>query len=141
MAVNGNSVSPRDIDIWQGRNIQPVRTAAGQYTLRFSFPGYGGMPYAAGMSLSGVRPGVVLPDGRNILLNPDMLTFLTVNNLLPGIFNLGPAVLDKAGEAQGSLDVSALPPLGLPVHLVVVVLDPKATAGLAVISDPYVMPL
>jgi len=141
VAVSGNSVSARDVDIWQARNIQPVRTAPGQFTLRFSFPGYAGMAYAAGLTLSGVRPGVPLPDGRHILLNPDGLTFLSVNNLLPGIFDLGPAVLDKAGEAQGSLNVSALPPLGLPVHLVVLVLDSKATAGIAVVSDPYVMPL
>ena len=90
------------------------------------------MAYAAGLSLSGVP----LLDGRYILLNPDALTYLSVNNLLPGVFNPGLAVLDKAGEAQGSLNVSMLPPLGLPVHLVVVVLYFKATAGIAVISDP-----
>ena len=141
VAVSGNSVSPRDIDIWQARNIQPVRTAPGQYTLRFSFPAYPGLAYIAGLSLSGVRPGIPLPDGRTVLLNPDVLTFLTVNNLLPGVFNQGPALLDKAGEAQGSLDVSALPPLGVPVHIVVVVLDPKAPVGIAAVSDPYVLPL
>jgi hypothetical protein len=141
VAVNGSSVSPRDVDIWQARNIQPILTAPGKYALNFSFPAHAGMPYVAGMSLSGVRPGVVLPDGRNILINPDVLTFLTVNNLLPGIFNLGPAILDSTGAAQGSLDVSSLPPLGLPVHLVVLVLDPKAPAGIAVVSDPYVLPL
>jgi len=141
VAVSGSSVSPRDVDIWQARNIQPVRTAPGRYTLRFSFPGQAGLGYVAGLGLSGVRPGVPLPDGRTILLNPDVLVFLSVNNLLPGIFNLGPAVLDKNGEAQGALDVSALPPLGVPVHLVVLVLDPKATSGIAIVSDPYVLPL
>jgi len=141
VAVNGSSVSPRDVDIWQARTIQPVRTAPGRYTLRFSFPGQAGLGYVAGLSLSGVRPGIPLADGRIILLNPDVLLFLSVNNLLPGIFNVGPAVLDKNGEAQGTLDVSALPPLGIPVHLVVLVLDPRAPAGIAVVSDPYVLPL
>jgi hypothetical protein len=141
VAVNGSSVSPRDVDIWQARTIQPVRTAPGRYTLQFSFPGQAGLGYVAGLSLSGVRPGIPLADGRTIWLNPDVLVFLSVNNLLPGIFNMGPAILDRNGEAQGSLDVSALPPLGVPVHLLVLVLDPRATSGIAVVSDPYVLPL
>jgi len=139
VVVNGSSVSPRDIDFYQGRNIQTVLTAPRQYALNFSFPGLAGKSYVAALTLSGVRPGVPLPDGRKVPFNPDNLTVVTIGNLIPGIFNAGPGTLDRSGAAQGFLDVRILPPLGLPVHLIAVVLDPAAPTGFAVIPDPYVM--
>jgi len=139
--VNGFSVSPRDVDFYQGRNIQTVLTAPRRYALQFSFPALGGKSYVAGLTLSGVRPGVPLPDGRKIPFNPDTLSVLTIGNLIPGIFNPGPGILDNSGAAQGILDVSLIPTLGLPVHLIAVVLDPAAPTGFAVIADPWVMVL
>ncbi len=140
-AVTGNTVLPHDVTFYRSRNIQSVSTTPGVYTLNFSFPGFGGKAYAAGLSLSGVRPGVMLKDFRTIFLNPDALTSLTLNNALPSIFSYGPGILDAGGEAKGFLDVRFLPTLGFTVHLLAVVLDPQSTSNIAVISDPWVMPL
>ena len=141
LAVTGNTVLPHDVTFYRSRNIQTVSTTPGVYTLNFSFPGFGGKAYAAGLSLSGVRPGVKLMDGRTIFLNPDTLTSLTLNNALPNIFSYGPGILDANGEARGYLDVRFLPTLGFTVHLMAVVLDPQSTSNIAVIPDPWVMPL
>jgi hypothetical protein len=139
VAVNGSSVSPRCIDFYKGRNIQTVLNSPGKYTVRYSFPNHPGKTYVAAMGYSGVRPGVLLPDGRRIMLNPDSLTVVTVANQLPQLFNPGPGILDSNGEAQGTINVSFLPPLGMPVHVIAVVLDPAAPQGFAVIADPFVM--
>lgn len=139
VVVNGFSVSPRCIDFYRGRNIQSVRTAPGKYTLNFSFPGYPGKSYVAAMGFSGVRPGILLGDGRRIAINPDALTALTVANQLPQLFHPGIGTLDSSGEARGMLDVSFLPYLGLPVHVMAIVLDSSAPVGFAVIASPFVM--
>ena len=91
------------------------------------------------MGFSGVRPGMLLNDGRRIALNPDALTALTVANQLPQLFHPGPGTLDLNGEARGMLDVSFLPYLGLPVHVMTIVLDSSAPVGFAVIANPFVM--
>jgi hypothetical protein len=137
--LNAVSVTPRCVDFYRGRNIQSVRTATRKYAIHFSFPHYPGKLYVAAMGFSGIRPGVLLNDGRRIALNPDALAVLTAGNRLPGLFNPGPGTLDSLGEARGTLDVSFLPQLGLPVHVIAVVLDPLAPNGLAVIADPFVM--
>jgi hypothetical protein len=139
VAVNGASVSPRCIDFYRGRNIQTVRTARGKYDVRLSFPNHPNKAYVAAMGYSGVRPGILLPDGRRIAINPDTLTVVTVANQLPQLFNPGPGILDGNGEAKGALNVSFLPQLGLAVHVIAVVLDPAAPGGFAVIANPFVM--
>jgi len=142
VAVNGFSVSPRSLTIDRSRNIQTVLTAPGTFALNFSFPGTPGLGYAAGLTLSGIRPGITLADGRTILANPDWLLTLTVGNNLQPIFNPGPGLLDSGGEARGSINLTSLPsPLGITVHLVAVVLDPNASLGIATIADPWVMVL
>jgi len=141
LAVSGNIILSRGIAFYRGRNIQSVSTTPGVYILNFSFPGFGGKGYAAALSLSGVRPGIPLPDGRKILLNPDWLTTLTLTNALPLLFSFGPGILDAGGEAKGYLDVRSLPVLGFTVHLAAAVLDPQAPGQIAVIADPWVMPL
>jgi len=137
--LNVVSVTPRCLDFYRGRNIQSVSTAKGTYTIHFSFPHHPGKLYVAAMGFTGVRPGIRLNDGRRIALNPDVLTVATVANRVPQLFNPGPGVLDSNGEARGRLDVSFLPTLGLPVHVIAVVLDNAAPVGFAVIANPFVI--
>jgi len=141
VAVTGSSVSPRGITFSRGRNLQTVLTAPKKYALNFSFPTFPGKGYAAGLTLSGMRPGITLTDGRSIPANLDWLLVMTVNNGFQPIFVPGPGILDANGEAKGSMDLSTLPALGIPVHLVAVVLDSTASLGIAAIADPWVMVL
>ena len=93
------------------------------------------------MTLSGVRPGVTFPDGRTIFINPDLVTVLTVNSQLPGIFSQGSGILDPNGTAVGKLNMTAFPKLGLTAHIIALVLDQSAYSGIGLITDPYVIQL
>lgn len=134
-------VTDYDFVFWRGRHVQTVRTAPRQWDVRLSVPAFPGKPYALAMTAFGTRPGVSLPDGRTILINPDTFTFLTLGNLIRPVFDPGPLVLDQNGEATGRLDMSLLPTFGWPFWLQLVVLDPAAPGGIAYIPDPYVIRL
>ena len=132
-------------DFYRGRHIQTVLTGPNKWDIRLSVPHHPGKSYVLVAGVSGVRPGLALPDGRNINLNPDVITYVTLANLLPGIWSSGPGTLDANGEAKGLLDMSTLsvPPngLGLPLWIAMAVTDPQAPGGLAYLPDTYVMRL
>ena len=54
----------------------------GRWKVRLDFPGEARRAYAAAISLSGIRPGVKLADGRRILFNPDWLSVASLLGLL-----------------------------------------------------------
>jgi len=138
VALKTTTATPWEMTFLRGRNLASVKTAAGKYDLRLSFPGEGGRGYGIGLSLTGVRKGITLADGRVINLAADFFTILTVNNLLPGIWDSGPLVLDKNGEATARLDVSMVPPIKLPCWIIALVADGK---GIGTIGDPIVIRL
>ena len=94
-------------------------------------------------SLSGVRPGVALPDGRRINLRIDEATRLTLGNLVPAVFSPGSLVLNARGEARGTLDLTSLNPppggFGVPLWIALAVLDANAPCGIRYLPDTYVM--
>jgi hypothetical protein len=139
-AIAGNFVSPRSGTIVYQRNIQTVLTAPGKWDIFVSFPTLPSKVYALVATLSGIRPGVTMPDSRRILLNPDPLTYATLVDALLPIFNDGGNLLDANGAATGSLDLTTLPPLGgVAMHLLVVV---ESTPGvIAAVSEPFLMRL
>jgi len=90
-----------------------------------------------GLSLSDVRPGVPLPDGRRILLNVDNLTALSLSGRLGPLFAGNVGKLTPSARAMAVLDVSSLPVLkGLPIWLLAATLNPQAPLGIQTISDP-----
>ena len=116
-----------------------------QIFVRLGVPQHLNKAYVLVAGMSGVRPGVSLADGRNINLNPDVICFATLSNLLQPFFNPGPLELDALGEAKGVLDLSSLPipknGLGMPLWIAMAVLDPLAPCGMAYLPDTYVMRL
>jgi hypothetical protein len=132
----------RGLDFFRGRHLQTFKQAAGKWDLLISCPNFPNRAYVVALSMSGYRPAISLPDGRRIHLVPDMLTQLSLSNLLSPIFNPGPLVLNARGEAVARFDVSALPKLGgLPIWFAVAVLDPKAPNGVAYLPDTEVLRL
>ncbi len=136
VAINGSARSPRGASILNRREVQTVRVGTRKWDLLFSFQNHPGASYVTAISFSGVRPGIPLPDGRRILLNVDTLSLLSLQGLLIPLFNPGPLALGPTGTARGSLDLSAIPTLGLTLHIGTVVLDPSAPLGIAVVADP-----
>jgi hypothetical protein len=108
------------------------------------FPsGYSWTPYALALSLSGVRPGVLLPDGRRLPLNVDALTHAVLFGGLGHFLSFASVGrLGPLGLAFTYLDVSRLPGVsGIRVWAVAVALDPAAPLGLGTISDPILIVL
>lgn len=121
-----------------GRNLASVRTGPGRYAVNLRFPGEGGRGYAVALGFAGVRPGIPLLDGRTIHLAFDALVVLSLRNALPGIWQPGPGVLDAAGEATATLDVSAFGALDVPCWCVAMTIG---TSGVATIADPIILRL
>lgn len=122
----------------RGRNLATVRTAPSRWSIRISFPGEGGNRYVLAAGLAGTSPAIPLGDGRRIPLALDPLVTLTLQNLIKPLFDPGPRVLDAAGEATGSLDLSSLPPLGVPLTIAGMTLS---TTGVGTVADPIVLRL
>jgi hypothetical protein len=139
---NGPTTTAYLWDFYRKRNIQTVKTAPDRWQVRFSCPDHPTKSYVSAIGASGIRPGVRLPSGRRIWLNPGPLVHLSVTRSLSPFWNGGPGVLDRNGEAQGVLDTSGVAPLnGLTVWIALVVLDVGAPDGVAFIPDTYVMKL
>lgn len=101
-----------EMDFFRGRNLCTTKTGPGKWNVNLSFPNEANQGYLVALSLTGVRPAIVLNDGRKINLAVDVLTVLSLNNNLGTFFNSGPLVLDANGEATASIDVSSLGSLG-----------------------------
>lgn len=127
----------------RGRHLQTVRLAPNKWTIRISVPHHPQKQYVIAAGLHGVRPGVPMPDGRRLNLNADAMVLATLHRLIPAVWDAGPGILDKNGEARAGLDVSGLsiPPggLGVPVWIAVMIMDPSAPSGIAYMPDTYVM--
>ena len=140
MSVSNQQIRNYDFDFYRGRHIQTVRTAPRKWDIRVSCPLYAKKAYALVAGITGVRPGIAFPDGRNLNLNYDVYTHMTLWNVIPTIFNPGPGVLNGSGEAVGKLDLTAFPArFGIPFWIAVVVLDPAAPFGIAYLPDTHVM--
>ena len=129
----------RDIAFYQSRHTQTLKMAPHKWQILLSAPDFPGKNYALVASISGVRPGIALPDGRNININLDQALLLTLYNMMPALWNSGPGRLDANGEARGTLDLSYFGRLDLPLWIAWLVLDPMAPGGIAFIPDTYVM--
>jgi len=111
--------------------------------LRLSFPGEPGRPFVVGLSLTGMRPGVPLPDGRTIPLAVDALTVLGLAGGVPGLITNTVGVLSARGEATVRLNLSALGPAarGVKIWAAAMVLDPGASSGIAHLVGPKIVVL
>ncbi|MBN2489830.1 MAG: hypothetical protein JXQ29_03155 [Planctomycetes bacterium] len=130
------------MEIEGSRNAVSLRTAApNNRNIDLSFPNEGGKAYVAALGLSGVRPSIPLGDGRVVNLTPDQITWASLSNWLPGIFGPPTGVLDAFGRATLKLNANVLGAAirGQPVWVAVVVLDPKASAGIAVVAETLVI--
>jgi len=134
-----------DFAFYRGRHIQTTKISNNKWAIRLSCPRFPGKPYVLVAGVSGVRPGIALPDGRNINLNVDVITIMTLANLLQPYWNPGRLNLDANGEAAGVLDLTttARPTKGwgMPFWIAMAVLDGAAPGGIAYLPDTYVMRL
>lgn len=96
-------------------------------------PGDGGKSYVLAASLSNTG----IPVGTRVIpLGVDALLLLTVNNVLPVLFQRYHGVLDSTGRASATLAIPNVGGLkGLVLHHAFVVIDPNGPGGLGTISN------
>jgi len=126
--------------VFPDREVATIKRGPGKWEITMHFKGESGNAYAVGLSFSGVRPGVVLPDGRRIHLNVDDLTALSVNGLLGPLFTGYTGTLNSFDRASALLDVSGLPVLkGVRIWAQALTLKPSAPLGIHTIADPLIL--
>ncbi len=135
---------PYSIEVEGTREVQPIlRIPPNGRQIRLSFPGHGGKAYVCAVGISGIRPGLPLGDGRVIYLVLDQIATHCLQGALDPFIPNRIGVLNAAGEATTGLDLNLLGNAvqGMPVVFQVVVLDPSASKGVAVIAEPYTLKL
>ena len=133
---------PYSLEVEGSREVQPIlKVVPNGRQILLSFPGRGGLAYVCAVGISGIRPGLPLPDGRVIHLVVDRITLASLAGALDPLIPNRVGVLSKSGTATTGLDLNLLGNAvqGLPIVFQVVVLDPRATSGIAVVAEPYVI--
>jgi len=123
------------LEVYGSRPVSGVGSAARgtAYQLRIGFPGAAKLPYVAALSLGGLRPGIGLPDGRQIAMAVDPLFLLTAaHGDIPGITRGLRGTLSAAGQATATITIPVGLPGGLRVFATAVVLDATAPVGLRI---------
>ena len=132
------------LEIEGSNEVQPVLILPPNgRRIYLSFPGHGGKSYVCAIGVSGIRPGIPLGDGRVINLLLDTIVIASVQGALDAFIPNRVGILDAVGQATTGLDVNLLGTAvqGLPVVFQVLVLDPAAHGGIAVIAEPYTIKL
>ncbi len=121
----------------RGNNLTTRLVQPNDWEITVDIPSDAGRAYFVGLSLSGTRPGVPLPDGRVIPLVVDPFTTLGLAGLLAPYFVGQSGVLGATGRARAFLRTATLPGLsGARVWLTALTLDPNAPLGVRTITDP-----
>jgi len=125
------------------RNVQTISTGKGKWDARVSLPMWAHRNFVLAVSMSGVRPGLKLPDGRTLPLIMDNLAFLSVTLGLAPFVTGNMGKLDSTGLAVAKIDVSGIGKVlnGIRLWLCAVVIDGSAPLGIAVITDPMCLVL
>ncbi len=126
------------LDFLNGRNVQPVRVAKGRWEIRLSFPGQAGNIYFVVLGVNGIRPSLLLNDGRKINLVIDDLARATLFQEISHIYWNNHGLLSATGEAVTHLDVNSIAGAARGVRLFIQALtfDPSAPLGIRTIADP-----
>ncbi len=101
--------------------------------LALDAPGDGNKPYIMASSLgnSGIKIG-----NRTIPLSPDNLMLLTVQNLVPAVFQNYQGILSPSGKASSAIAVPGISALaGLTLYSAFIVIDFSKPNGIGTISN------
>lgn len=102
------------------------------YQIIGEFTGSPNRPYALGLGISGLRPGVALSDGRTINILPDVVTFLSVNGLLGAATQRFAGTTNPTGQFVASFGLPNVPITFPPIVVAGVVFNPAFPGGLDV---------
>ncbi len=130
-----------ETEILYRRNLYSQANGKGKWTLGIHIPDDPGRIYVMGVSLTGVRPGFVIGDGRRVNLEMDFFTFMGILGYLNPTVTGTLGVLDSGGKAAGQVDLTGLPTTlnGTLFWFIVLTLDPAAPSGIKTVTDPIVL--
>lgn len=127
-----------ETEILYRRNLSSVQTGRGQWSLQIRIPEDPGLAYLIAPSATGVRPGLLLADGRQINLRIDNLTIAAVQFGLAPILTGIRGSLNAQGLGVAQFDLSGLGSAvnGIRFYFGVITFDPSAPLGIKTITDP-----
>ncbi len=137
-------IAPYSLEIEGTNEIQPLLVLApNDRQVALSFPTGAGLQYVCAINVTGIRPGFVLPDGRRVNFNLDQIALATLNGAFDFLITNRVGTLAANGRAVVGLNWNALgrAVAGVPLTLQVVVFDPQAPLGIAIVSEPYTIRL
>jgi len=123
------------------RDLGSRRTGRATWSL-FVNPGAGshaGKNFVVVASLAPPRPGLKLPDGRDLFIGFDSLTALSSAGSIPPFLVGNIGTLDVQGVGMGRIDLTLLGrgANGTVIHFCGVILDSAAPNGVAWVLDPH----
>ena len=126
----------------QANNVAAVARGQRHLDILINFPSEAGRAYALAISISGIRPGFRLADGRRVALNLDTFTALGLQGRLAPLLTGASGILNALGRGVARLDLRTLPGLaGTRVWCLAVTLDPQSPTGIGTVSDPRIIVL
>jgi len=135
---------PYSLEVEGTREVQPILfLAPNDRQILLNFPHHGLKSYVSAIGISGIRPALPLGDGRLIHLVPDAIAIASLQGAFDPLIPNRVGILDAQGRAVTGLNLNVLGQAvqGLSVVFQVIVLDPSAPAGVAVVAEPYVLKL
>lgn len=136
VAVGSYSETRPDAYEYVGGNILAVGNPrlATPFKVVFNAPVDGGRQYVGAASL-GAGP-IPLPPHNPLGLSPDILWFLTINNLIPTIYANTAGILDGSGQATVTVTQPDIPALvGLTFYMAYVTIQPSKPLGIRTVSS------
>jgi len=113
------------LEVYGSRNVvgQGSGRAGTAYTFDLSFPLQKSAPYIAALSLSGLQPGILLPNGRTVHLIPDPLAVLMITHGdIQGITSGFVGTLNSQGNARAIVNIPPGFPPGIRLYIGVLVM-------------------
>ncbi len=125
------SISGIDVFGDQRISVRVVATGPSSVNVILYFAGSAGKPYCLALSL-GVAPGLTIPGAGRINLAPDGLFFATVCGGQPFFTQAFTGTMRPTNSANGYFTIPAHVPVGTPIHVSGVVIDPAQPGGFLV---------
>ncbi len=125
------SISGIDVFGDQRVSVRTPATGPAQARVNLRFRASGGRSYCMALSLS-MSNGVSIPGAGTLQMQPDTLFFLTACGGLPFFTSGFTGTLSVSGSATASFTLPGHIPVGTPVHVSAVAIDPAAPGGIAI---------
>lgn len=130
-STSRGSISGIDVFGDQRVSVRTPATNPAQARVNLRFSASAGRSYCMALSLS-MSSGIAIPGAGTLQMQPDPLFFQTACGGLPFFTSGFTGILSVSGSANAFFTIPAHVPVGTPVHVAAVAIDPAAPGGIAI---------